>query len=134
LFTFDSFSFTALAQDSPQRFPRPDTGPRRVFRDRVTPHWFRGDTRFWYRNDLRGGAKEFVLVDAKRGTRELAFLCGDAEGFSGATLRAVAAVTPRPPQRISLSTLTLPHELARVVLTEQLYRAFSILVGHPYNK
>lgn len=69
-----------------------------------------------------------------RGTRELAFLCGDAEGFSDATLRAVAALSPRPPQRLSLSTLTLPHELARVVLAEQLYRAFSILAGHPYSK
>jgi dipeptidyl aminopeptidase/acylaminoacyl peptidase len=44
-----------------------------VFRDRITPHWFHDNTRFWYRNDLRDGAKEFVLVDTERGTRELAF-------------------------------------------------------------
>jgi 23S rRNA (pseudouridine1915-N3)-methyltransferase len=62
-----------------------------------------------------------------RGTRELIFLCGDAEGFPG-EIRAQAK------QRISLSTLTMPHEFARVVLAEQIYRAFAILAGHPYPK
>lgn len=62
-----------------------------------------------------------------RGTRELVFLCGDAEGFP-ADLRAAAK------RQISLSTLTMPHEFARVVLAEQIYRAFAILAGHPYPK
>ena len=62
-----------------------------------------------------------------RGTRELVFLCGDAEGFPD-ELRA------RAKQKISLSTLTMPHEFARVVLAEQIYRAFAILAGHPYPK
>ena len=62
-----------------------------------------------------------------RGTRELVFLCGDAEGFSK-ELRASAQAA------ISLSTLTMPHEFARVVLAEQLYRAFASLAGHPYPK
>jgi 23S rRNA (pseudouridine1915-N3)-methyltransferase len=62
-----------------------------------------------------------------RGTRELVFLCGDAEGFP-ADLRAGAK------QKISLSTLTMPHEFGRVVLAEQIYRAFAILAGHPYPK
>jgi 23S rRNA (pseudouridine1915-N3)-methyltransferase len=62
-----------------------------------------------------------------RGTRELVFLCGDAEGFP-ADLRAGAK------HKISLSTLTMPHEFARVVLAEQIYRAFAILAGHPYPK
>src|SRR5687767_7937059 len=44
-----------------------------VFKERITPHWFHDNTRFWYRNDLRGDAKEFIVVDAERGTRELAF-------------------------------------------------------------
>jgi 23S rRNA (pseudouridine1915-N3)-methyltransferase len=62
-----------------------------------------------------------------RGTREVVFICGDAEGFppelrSGTT------------QKISLSTLTMPHEFARVVLAEQIYRGFAILAGHPYPK
>jgi 23S rRNA (pseudouridine1915-N3)-methyltransferase len=62
-----------------------------------------------------------------RGTRELVFLCGDAEGFPQ-ELRASAT------HKISLSTLTMPHEFARVVLVEQVYRAFAILAGHPYPK
>jgi 23S rRNA (pseudouridine1915-N3)-methyltransferase len=62
-----------------------------------------------------------------RGTREIVFLCGGAEGFPP-ELRSRAA------QSISLSTLTMPHEFARVVLTEQIYRAFAILAGHPYPK
>ena len=61
------------------------------------------------------------------GTRELVFLCGDAQGFPEA-LRAKAQ------HKLSLSTLTMPHEFARVVLAEQIYRAFSILAGHPYSK
>jgi 23S rRNA (pseudouridine1915-N3)-methyltransferase len=62
-----------------------------------------------------------------RGVRELVFLCGDAEGFPN-ELRASAR------QKISLSTLTMPHEFARVLLAEQIYRAFAILSGHPYPK
>lgn len=62
-----------------------------------------------------------------RGTRELVFLCGDAEGFPE-TLRGKAAA------KLSLTPLTLSHELARVVLAEQLYRAFAFLAGHPYPK
>src|SRR5947207_2072840 len=61
-------------QESPQAAaPRRDEGSRRVFKDRITPHWFQNNTRFWYRNDLRGGAKEFIVVDAERGTRRPAF-------------------------------------------------------------
>jgi 23S rRNA (pseudouridine1915-N3)-methyltransferase len=62
-----------------------------------------------------------------RSAREIIFLCGDAEGFP-AELRTPAA------HRMSLSTLTMPHEFARVVLAEQIYRAFAILGGHPYPK
>lgn len=84
---------------------------------------------------LDAGGKQFTsqqfakwLGDLRdRGTRELVFLCGDAAGFPE-ELRASAK------QKISLSTLTMPHEFARVVLTEQIYRAFAILAGHPYPK
>jgi len=62
-----------------------------------------------------------------RGTREIIFLCGAAEGFPE-TLRRDAK------QKLSLSTLTMPHEFARVALAEQIYRAFAILSGHPYPK
>ncbi|MGA9885083.1 MAG: 23S rRNA (pseudouridine(1915)-N(3))-methyltransferase RlmH [Candidatus Acidiferrales bacterium] len=62
-----------------------------------------------------------------RGVRELCFYCGAAEGFP-------AELSAGKAQRISLSTLTMPHEFARVVLAEQIYRAFAILAGHPYPK
>jgi dipeptidyl aminopeptidase/acylaminoacyl peptidase len=44
-----------------------------VYKTQITPHWFQSNRRFWYRNDLRGSAKEFVVVDVERGTREAAF-------------------------------------------------------------
>ncbi len=62
-----------------------------------------------------------------RGVRELIFLCGDAEGFPEELRR-------RAQHRLSLSAMTFSHELARVVLAEQLYRAFAILSGSPYPK
>jgi len=62
-----------------------------------------------------------------RGTREIVFVCGDAGGFP-------ESVRLRIPQKLSLSPMTLSHELARVVLAEQLYRAFAILSGSPYPK
>jgi 23S rRNA (pseudouridine1915-N3)-methyltransferase len=62
-----------------------------------------------------------------RGVREMAFLCGDAHGFPEELRNAASA-------KLSLSTLTLSHELARVVLAEQIYRALTILAGHPYPK
>ena len=62
-----------------------------------------------------------------RGVREIAFLCGGAEGFPEALRR-------RATQKLSLSSLTFSHELARAMLAEQLYRAFAILAGHPYPK
>jgi 23S rRNA (pseudouridine1915-N3)-methyltransferase len=62
-----------------------------------------------------------------RGACELVFLCGAAEGFPESLRR-------RATQKLSLSSLTFSHELARAMLAEQLYRAFAILAGHPYPK
>jgi len=62
-----------------------------------------------------------------RGTRELIFLCGDADGFPD-------SLRQRAHLRLSLSAMTYSHELARVMLTEQLYRAFAILSDSPYPK
>ncbi len=45
----------------------------KVFKTRVTPNWLPGNQRLWYRNDLAGGAREYVFVDAETGTRRLAF-------------------------------------------------------------
>ncbi len=65
----------ALQSDAPETLQERRGGRSSpyVFRDRVRPHWFHGDSRFWYRNDLAGGAKEFVVVDAEAGTRSPAF-------------------------------------------------------------
>ena len=56
----------------------------------------------------------------------LVFAIGGADGFN-AEARSVAQYV------ISLGKMTFPHELARVVLLEQVYRAFTILAGHPYH-
>ena len=58
---------------------------------------------------------------------EIAFFVGGADGFSDEFRQGADRL-------LSLSKMTLPHELARVVLTEQIYRAFTILSGHPYPR
>ena len=55
------------------------------------------------------------------------FVIGGADGLD-------AAVKERADKLVSLSTLTLPHGLVRVLLAEQLYRAWSILARHPYHR
>ena len=69
-----------------------------------------------------------AFIDAQQSTdvQQLIFAVGPADGFADAT-RRIATKT------ISLGQMTLPHELARVVLLEQIYRAFTILKKHPYH-
>lgn len=97
------------------------------------------------RSGAKGGAKStLVLMDSRgkefsseqfakflgdyqdRNPLPLVFAIGGADGFSD-PVRAAAQHT------ISLGQITLAHELARVVLLEQVYRAFTILKGHPYH-
>ncbi len=59
--------------------------------------------------------------------RDVAFIVGGADGLDGTVKQAADFVW-------SLSPLTLPHGLARVVLAEQLYRAASMLSNHPYHR
>lgn len=91
-----------------------------------------------------GGKSTLVLMDSRgkqlsseefarflgeyqdRNPLPLVFAVGPADGFSEAA-RGAAHHT------ISLGKMTLAHELARVVLLEQVYRAFTILKGHPYH-
>lgn len=61
------------------------------------------------------------------GTRALAFIIGGADGMGEEALKQ-ADLT------LSLGAMTLPHGLARIVLAEQLYRATTILSGHPYHR
>jgi len=59
--------------------------------------------------------------------QNVVFLVGGSDGLS-------AAVRDRAEERLSLSALTFPHYMVRVVLAEALYRAWSICVGHPYHR
>jgi 23S rRNA (pseudouridine1915-N3)-methyltransferase len=68
-----------------------------------------------------------MLSDWMRDAVHPVFAIGGADGLS-------AAVRERADKLISLSALTLPHALVRVVLAEQLYRAWSILARHPYHR
>ena len=62
-----------------------------------------------------------------RGQRSVTFCIGGADGFS-------EPFRKKADRLFSLSPLTMPHELARTVLLEQLYRAFTMLSGHPYPR
>jgi 23S rRNA (pseudouridine1915-N3)-methyltransferase len=97
-----------------------------------------------HRKSGGGGKSSLVLMDSRgkefsseqfaqfigdyqdRNPLPLVFAVGAADGFSNDT-RTAAQFT------ISLGKMTLAHELARVVLLEQVYRAFTILKGHPYH-
>ena len=59
--------------------------------------------------------------------QDVAFVVGSADGLDEAVKRDASAT-------FALSALTLPHGLARVILAEQLYRAVSVLSGHPYHR
>lgn len=72
--------------------------------------------------DMAGRLKEWQ-VDG----RPAALLVGGPEGLSRAVLE-------RADEKWSLSRLTLPHPLVRVVIAEQLYRSWSLLKGHPYHR
>jgi len=94
--------------------------------------------------DGRGARARLVLADSRgqqlsseelavflrdhqdRNPLPLVFAIGGANGFTGDTLRQADFT-------LSLGKMTLAHELARVVVLEQLYRAFTILKGHPYH-
>ena len=67
------------------------------------------------------------LQERLRDARTLVLLIGGPDGLSD-------ACRARANQGWSLSPLTLPHGLVRVVLAEQVYRAMSLLAGHPYHR
>ena len=68
----------------------------------------------------------FLEYHQAHDTQELLFAVGPADGWSDAMRAAASNI-------LSFGKVTLPHELARVVLLEQLYRGFTILKGHPYH-
>ncbi len=68
----------------------------------------------------------FVRDHQDRGTQTMLLAIGPADGFGDETRRAASFT-------LSFGKMTLAHELARVVLLEQIYRAFTIIKGHPYH-
>ncbi|MGO8968599.1 MAG: 23S rRNA (pseudouridine(1915)-N(3))-methyltransferase RlmH [Myxococcaceae bacterium] len=77
------------------------------------------------RLDTPGFAR--LLSEAQVHSQDLLFVVGGDDGLD-ATVRAAAS------RVLSLSSLTLPHRLARLVLVEQLYRGFTLLKGEPYHR
>ncbi len=77
--------------------------------------------------ELTSRALAARLTDWQTDSRDLCFIIGGPDGVSDA-IRQRADVT------WSLSRLTLPHGMARVLLAEQLYRAWSLQAGHPYHR
>jgi Prolyl oligopeptidase family/Dipeptidyl peptidase IV (DPP IV) N-terminal region len=74
-------------QPPPQRKGRFGPGGS-VYKAAILPHWFANNTRFWYLNDLRGGDKEFIVVDVERGARGPAF---DHEKLAAALSKATGS-------------------------------------------
>lgn len=68
-----------------------------------------------------------LISQAEREARDLVFVVGGADGLP-------AAWRGRADLLLALSPMTFPHELARVMLAEQIYRAFATLRGHPYPR
>lgn len=69
---------------------------------------------------------EFIQSRLNEGLRSVVFLIGGAHGFDG-------SVRKRAQTTIALSQLTFPHQLVRLILTEQIYRACTILKGEKYH-
>lgn len=87
--------------------------------------------------DERGkglSSEAFATLLAERrdaGVPAITFLIGGADGHPP---ELVGRLAPRPVRKISFGTATWPHLLVRVMMAEQIYRAFSILAGHPYHR
>lgn len=75
----------------------------------------------------RAMRSEELAALIERAGRDIAFFVGGSDGFSDSFRSSADCL-------LSLSTMTLPHELARVLLAEQIYRAFTILRNHPYPR
>ncbi len=69
---------------------------------------------------------QFLQTHQDRNPQPLILAVGPANGFTDEARQSASTV-------LSLGKMTLPHELARVILLEQVYRAFTILKGHPYH-
>ncbi len=73
------------------------------------------------------GFSAWLELAGIEGRSSIAFVIGGAAGLD-------PAVLAKADERLSLGPMTLPHQLARVVLLEQVYRAFRIMRGEPYHR
>lgn len=78
-------------------------------------------------NFTTGEFAGWLAAQRDAGCREIVFLIGGAEGLA-------ESVRQRAQMQLSLGAMTWPHMLARVMLSEQLYRAVTILANHPYHR
>jgi dipeptidyl aminopeptidase/acylaminoacyl peptidase len=77
----------------------------KVFKSQVRPHWFADNTKFWYRNDLAGGAKAFVRVDATKGERQPAF-----DHAKLADALSTAAQKPQDPDHLPFDAIAIKDD------------------------
>jgi 23S rRNA (pseudouridine1915-N3)-methyltransferase len=68
-----------------------------------------------------------IATERDQGRKNLVFLIGGADGLD-------PSLANRAPRALAFGAMTLPHQLVRVLLLEQLYRAATILSGHPYHR
>ncbi|MDE2362991.1 MAG: 23S rRNA (pseudouridine(1915)-N(3))-methyltransferase RlmH [Hyphomicrobiales bacterium] len=126
----EGFSPLALRETEESRARRPED--RKVEEGRALAALFPADA-ILVALDERGKSMSSADFAARlggwrdAGVRDLCFVIGGADGLDPA-VRAQAALT------LSFGALTLPHQIVRALVAEQIYRAISILAGHPYHR
>jgi 23S rRNA (pseudouridine1915-N3)-methyltransferase len=122
----------AVAEDFLQRAGRYAPCEMREIRPEKADLWAKHPTARKIFCDPAGKAMDSVAFaklvgDAEMEARDLVFLIGAHDGLP-------AGWRERADRLLSLSMMTFPHELARAMLAEQIYRAFATLRGHPYPR
>jgi 23S rRNA (pseudouridine1915-N3)-methyltransferase len=122
----------ALAEDYLRRIAHYAKAEMREIRSGRADPWAAHPSAFTVCLDPAGkrldSAQFIALIERiEREAKPLVFVVGGADGLP-------AGWSARADLLLSLSPMTLPHELARVLLAEQIYRAFTTLRGHPYAR
>jgi 23S rRNA (pseudouridine1915-N3)-methyltransferase len=122
----------ALAEDFVARVSRYTNAEMREIRPERTDLWAKHPSARKILLDPAGKTIDSagfasLIATGEREGRDLVFVIGGHDGLP-------PGWAPRADRLLSLSPLTMPHELARAVLAEQIYRAFATLRGHPYPR
>ena len=131
----------ALTQDYLRRIARPYSAEAKPFRSEqaMVAEWAgqrrSGALALWLADGagMQMSSEKLALrlqAEADGGKRTLLVAVGPADGWSAEARMRAAEINAFT---LSLGPMTLPHELARLLLAEQLYRATTILAGHPYH-